>query len=205
VTGAKSDPDFNTVAREAAMLNRIVVSGAIAVMLAWGASAQAQQQSPQDSPRPDQLEGRAPTTRPDFPDQPEAEILQQRGQEQATGIPADQLALAGADTIVGAAIHDRQGQQIGDVRSVVLDVPQGAIAYAVVGIGGFLGVGERNVAVPWDRLEPSAQPNAFILDVDRQTLERAPPLDRTEVSMDDQDQVIEQIARFWQEESGARQ
>lgn len=168
------------------MLNRIVVSGAIALALSWGGAALAQDSR---QLRPDQLEGQAPTARPVFPDQ-------------ATGIPADQLALARAESIVGATILDVRGEQIGDVRGVVLDVPQGAIAYAVVGIGGFLGVGERNVAVPWDRLEPSAQPNAFILDVDRQTLERAPPLDRTEVSRDEQDQVVEQIARFWQAEQG---
>lgn len=164
------------------MLNRIVASGAIALALTWGGAGLAQ-----DS-RPDRLE-----TQSQLP----------RAQDQAAGIPADQLALARADSIVGAAIHDRQGERIGDVRGVVLDVPQGAIAYAVVGIGGFLGVGERNVAVPWDRLEPSGQPNAFILDVDRQTLERAPPLDRAEVSMDEQDQIVGQIARFWQSEPGA--
>ena len=47
------------------------------------------------------------------------------------------------------------------------------MSYAVIAHGGFLGVGDNYIAVPWDRLTMDVQPEAAILDVTQQQLEGA--------------------------------
>ena len=82
-------------------------------------------------------------------------------------------------------VWNQDGEQIGEVDDMVLDLDDTRIAYVVVGTGGFLDLGERTVLVPWDSLtieaEPGAaaggQPNAFILQTDQETFNNAPDVD----------------------------
>ena len=60
----------------------------------------------------------------------------------------------------------------------MIDLPSGRIAYAVVSFGGFLGIGDKLFAVPWQALTLNTAEHEFILDVDRDTLERAPGFDK---------------------------
>lgn len=159
-----------------------------------------------ETDRPDQLEGRGPTARPEFPDQ--SPPRQDAGQQQqaegprvrgAEETPMDQLALAQADTIKGATVLSGSGERIGDIQDIVLDVKQGSAEFAVVGVGGFLGVGEKNVAVPWDRLRAADKPQSFVLDVNRQTLEQAPSVDLEDVTAMQRDEVRQRITAFWRE------
>lgn len=114
-------------------------------------------------------------------------------------MPMDQLALAQADTIKGAAVLNAGGERIGDIQDIVLDVKQGSAEFAVVGVGGFLGVGEKNVAVPWNRLTPAGKPQSFVLDVNRQTLEQAPAIDLENVAEMQGQDVRERISSFWRD------
>ena len=52
-------------------------------------------------------------------------------------------------TFMGADVENPQGQNLGDIKDVVIDRASGRIAYAVVSFGGFLGLGEKLFAVPW--------------------------------------------------------
>jgi sporulation protein YlmC with PRC-barrel domain len=71
----------------------------------------------------------------------------------ATADVAMTLAMADPDMtttdapVVGYAVYDAGGEKIGDVTEVVFD-PDGNVAFVVVGVGGFLGTGDKNVAVP---------------------------------------------------------
>jgi sporulation protein YlmC with PRC-barrel domain len=124
-------------------------------------------------------------------------------QEQAQDtdeLPTDQLAFAQADEIKGSAVRNPQGEEIGSIEDVVVDVKKGNVAFAVIGVGGFLGVGEKNVAVPWDRLQPGNRPQSFVLNVDRQTLEQAPTVDLEKVAKMQETQVREQVSSFWEKQ-----
>ncbi|HSW51127.1 MAG TPA: PRC-barrel domain-containing protein [Bryobacteraceae bacterium] len=170
------------------MLTRLLATTALALALVAPAWAQERQ--------PDQMEGRsAPDTTERFPDQapPAGETAD------SDELPTDQLALAQADTIKGSAVRNSQGEEIGDVQDVVLDVKKGQVAFAVLGVGGFLGVGEKNVAVPWNRLQPAGEPQTFVLDVDRQTLEKAPAFDSENIAAMQDPKARQDITRFWQE------
>jgi len=86
-------------------------------------------------------------------------------------------ALHRASKIIGANVMDAQGKKVGDIKDVVLDQSRGQIAYAVVSFGGLMGVGSKYFAVPWKSLQTSAE-NNYVLNVDKDTLKRAPGFDK---------------------------
>jgi sporulation protein YlmC with PRC-barrel domain len=58
----------------------------------------------------------------------------------------------GASKLVGLNVRNAQGESIGEIKEVLIG-NNGAIQSAIVGVGGFLGVGERNVALAWNQLK----------------------------------------------------
>lgn len=80
----------------------------------------------------------------------------------------------------------------------------GRIRYAVVGFGGFLGIGEQHVAVPWDAMTYDPQQRAFILDVDRATLEGAPVFNPNDLPTGTENSDWDlQLRSYWQPYLGA--
>lgn len=65
----------------------------------------------------------------------------------ATQRPGDHLT----SQIVGRYVHSKSGEKVGDVNDLVVDA-SGRVTGVVVGVGGFLGVGEKNVALPWSAM-----------------------------------------------------
>jgi sporulation protein YlmC with PRC-barrel domain len=49
--------------------------------------------------------------------------------------------------ILGKDVYNDAGEKIGDINDLIV-APSRAVSYAIVGVGGFLGMGEHNVAVP---------------------------------------------------------
>ena len=64
------------------------------------------------------------------------------------------------------------------VRQSWADVTRGLIAYAVMSVGGFLGMGEKYFAIPWRAFTMDTDNHRFVLDVDRDRLAAAPGFDR---------------------------
>lgn len=61
-----------------------------------------------------------------------------------------------AEALVGQPVVNTENDTIGDVESVIVD-PSGKVRALVVGVGGFLGIGEREVALAWDSLSVDAK------------------------------------------------
>ena len=74
--------------------------------------------------------------------------------------------------MLGADVRNKTGEKIGDVRDLVVD-GGGTIRLAIVSTGGFIGVGDRLHAVPWDALALGPKDD-LILDIDRAHLQAAP-------------------------------
>ncbi len=74
--------------------------------------------------------------------------------------------------IIGSEVRNKFGEKIGDVRDIVVD-DKGTIRLAIVSTGGFLGVGDRLHAVPWDVLALGPKDD-HILDIDKAHLQAAP-------------------------------
>ncbi len=58
-----------------------------------------------------------------------------------------------ADDLIGRSVVSTAGhEEIGDISNLILD-QDGSIVAVVIGVGDYLGIGEKNVAVPWDQVE----------------------------------------------------
>jgi hypothetical protein len=83
-----------------------------------------------------------------------------------------------AGTLAGDRVRNAAGDDLGKIEEIMLDVPSGRIAYAVLSFGGFLGMGNKLFAVPWNALTLDEAEHEFILNVDKETLENAPGFDK---------------------------
>jgi sporulation protein YlmC with PRC-barrel domain len=83
-----------------------------------------------------------------------------------------------ATDLVGNAVRDLAGEDLGKIHQIMVDTDNGRIAYAVLSFGGFLKMGAKLVAVPWSALRFDRDNKGFVLDVDRTTLENAPEFDK---------------------------
>lgn len=70
-------------------------------------------------------------------------------QAQEASTPATTSTAVDTQKLIGRTIENPDGQNVGEVNSVVID-QDGTVRYVIVGVGGFLGVGEKNVALAWD-------------------------------------------------------
>jgi len=65
--------------------------------------------------------------------------------------------------LVGASVYGPDDKSIGSIDDLIVD-QQGAIKAAVIGVGGFLGVGQKDVAVPFDALKIQRKANSSSID-----------------------------------------
>ena len=86
--------------------------------------------------------------------------------------------LMGADTLVGNSVYNTKGEDLGDIKDIMLNVTYGKVTYAVLEFGGFLGMGEKLFAVPWDALKLDSENKRFTLNIDKERLENAPSFDK---------------------------
>lgn len=86
--------------------------------------------------------------------------------------------LMGANTLVGNDVYNGQGENLGDVKEIMLDMATGRVSYAVLSFGGFMGVGEKLFAVPWDALKLDTENKRFTLNVSKERLEDAPGFEK---------------------------
>ncbi|MFL6673434.1 MAG: PRC-barrel domain-containing protein [Massilia sp.] len=83
-------------------------------------------------------------------------------------------ALMGADTLVGDSVVNIADEDLGDIKEIMLDMNSGQVAYAVLAFGGFLGMGEKLFAVPWQALHLDTANKRFVLNVEKDRLRSAP-------------------------------
>jgi len=113
----------------------------------------------------------------------------------------------GASTLNGDAVRNSAGEKLGSIEEIMLDVPNGRVAYAVLSFGGFLGMGDKLFAIPWSELTLDEDEKCFVLEADREKLERAPGFDKDNwPDMADpswRDQIYDYYGaeRYWDEDT----
>jgi sporulation protein YlmC with PRC-barrel domain len=79
-----------------------------------------------------------------------------------------------ASSLTGMNVMNHQNEKLGDIKDIVLDLPSGKISYVVLSVGGFLGIGDKLIAVPPSAFTFSANRDALLLDADKARIESAP-------------------------------
>jgi sporulation protein YlmC with PRC-barrel domain len=82
-----------------------------------------------------------------------------------------------AGSIIGDPVVNDQGQDLGTIKEIMIDVERGQVSYAVLSFGGFLGMGDKLFAIPWQAFSVDEANQRMVLNVDRERLERAEGFD----------------------------
>lgn len=83
-----------------------------------------------------------------------------------------------ATTLIGDNVRNPQGEDLGTLKDIMIDLDAGRVAYAVLSFGGFLGMGDKLFAIPWGMLSVDTENKELVLNVDRSVLENAPGFDK---------------------------
>jgi len=82
--------------------------------------------------------------------------------------------LIGSDKVEGTAVYGSDKQQIGSIERVMIDKISGKVAYAVLGFGGFLGIGDDHYPLPWQSLKYDTTLGGYVTGVTESELTGAP-------------------------------
>jgi sporulation protein YlmC with PRC-barrel domain len=91
-------------------------------------------------------------------------------------LPRQEAGQVLSSKIVGASIYGMADEKIGDVNDLILNA-DGAIVGVVVGVGGFLGVGKKHVAVTYASIAQTKNDTGathYMLQVTEEALQAAP-------------------------------
>lgn len=89
-----------------------------------------------------------------------------------------------ATEAMGMSVYNRAGERIGEIDDVLVD-GSGRVMAAVVGVGGFLGMGERKVAVTFRSFEMMREANGkprLTVDLTKSALQSAPEYKPTDAA-----------------------
>lgn len=81
-------------------------------------------------------------------------------------------------TLNGDSVINAQGEDLGEIKDIMVDTSSGKVEYAVLSFGGFLGMGDKLFAVPWNALQVDQQNKKFRLNVNKEELKEAPGFDK---------------------------
>jgi sporulation protein YlmC with PRC-barrel domain len=116
------------------VMNRLLGATVFSVMLVATSLVFAQQQPKTEQPTP-----------------PEQQT-QQTGQGMVEFIDEQQQSNWMTSALIGRNVTNSQGETLGDINDIIID-EQGKVVAVVIGVGGFLGIGEKNVGVRYTNLQ----------------------------------------------------
>lgn len=96
----------------------------------------------------------------------------------ATGRGRGEPRVLRASSIVNDRVRNPKGEELGKIQELMIDITSGRIAYAVLAYGGFLGMGDKLFAIPWEALMLASNEREFVLDLDQEVLKNAPGFDK---------------------------
>jgi len=87
-----------------------------------------------------------------------------------------------AEEIVGRDVVNKNGDEVGQVEALVIQPDKGDV-HAVVSVGGFLGMGDRDVAIPLKEMEFGEENVTLMSQQTKEELEAMPEYEESEWSI----------------------
>lgn len=84
-----------------------------------------------------------------------------------------------AHSLIGKPVYGSDGKKIGEVNNVLIEL-NGRVRAAVIDFGGFLGIGEKKVAVDWDKLKMNG--DRIVVGMTKEQAKAAPEFKRAQVA-----------------------
>lgn len=100
-----------------------------------------------------------------------------------------------ATSIIGDKVENAAGENMGEIKNIMLDVTNGKIEYYVIEFGGFLGIGTKYFAVPFRGLQVNPEKQVFIFNQPKEVLEKSPGFD--DYHWPETNIHLEQLHGYW--------
>ena len=86
-----------------------------------------------------------------------------------------------ASAIEGMAVRNANGEDLGKVKDLVIDLESGTVVYAALDFGGFIGIGDKLFAVPWNafKCKSNGKVQHLVLEIPKEKLKTAPGFDKS--------------------------
>ena len=79
-----------------------------------------------------------------------------------------------SDRVEGTAVYDRNDNHIGSIKRLMIEKKTGKVAYTVMSFGGFLGIGEEEHTISWNKLDYDTRLGGVRTDITEQQVCGAP-------------------------------
>lgn len=83
-----------------------------------------------------------------------------------------------SSSIEGTNVVNRDGKDVGSIKDLMINTSKGQISYAVLAFGGFMGMGDKLFAIPFEAFTVDTENERFVLNVEKEKLENAPGFDK---------------------------
>ena len=99
--------------------------------------------------------------------------------------------------LIGSNVQGEDGKKIGKIEEVMLDGTGRTLQFAVMGKGGFFGIGEQLLPVPWQSLQAQEGQPGYLLKIDDQKLGSAPKLQSGRYEDFDRAEFKSEVYKFY--------
>jgi len=82
-------------------------------------------------------------------------------------------------SIIGDSVENNEGENLGEIDNLMVNLQTGHVEYAVVEFGSFLGMGGKLFAIPFRELRVNPAKKVFVLNRDKDYLKKSPGFDKT--------------------------
>lgn len=144
------------------MMKHTLTAAALAVVLATPAFAQTAKPDMGKPAAQTQL-NKSDSTKSDMKPSTSAATTPSSTTDQAAFIQNQDSTDWRSSKLIGATVYGPDNKSIGDINDVLI-ANDGKVNAVVIGVGGFLGVGEKNVAIPFDKLQVSRKADSSSIE-----------------------------------------
>ena len=108
-----------------------------------------------------------------------------------------------AGSIIGDNVENYEGENLGTIEDLMINIQTGNVEYAVIEYGSFLGLGGKMFAIPFNELELDEERECFIVSREINYLKNAPGFDQNHwPDTNDHTEYLNKVTQYYQVANG---
>ena len=102
-----------------------------------------------------------------------------------------------ATSIIGDSLENGEGEDLGKINNLMVNLKNGQVEYAVVEYGSFLGMGGKFFAIPFSELRVDSQRELFVLKRDKEYIKNSPGFDQSHWPDTNDHSYFNDVNTYW--------